>query len=282
MGWVMTQPSPRVTLNNGVSAPQLGFGTNNLLEAEGQAAIEYALNTGYRHLDTAAAYRNEDVVGAAVRASGLPRDEVFVTTKLRNGEQGYESALRAFNASRERLGTGIDLYLVHWPVPSKDLYMETWRALEKLLNEGEVRAIGVANFLPDHLQRLLGETDVVPAVNQIEVHPSFQQREVQQASRDAGAVVTAHSPLGQGSDMESDVLAEVADSYGVTPGQVTIAWHLTQGRIVIPKSSNPARIRANFDATSFQISDDDVARIDALESGNRTCADPATADFDQM
>lgn len=280
---VMTTKTPNLTLNNGVSVPQLGFGTSSLAGSTGQEALEYALNVGYRHIDTAAAYRNEDIVGSAIRASGFPPDDVFITTKVRNGEHGYETTLRAFDASARSLGVDVvDMYLVHWPVPSQDKFVETWRALEKLYQDGAVRAIGVANFLPNHLKRLLGETDVVPAVNQIEVHPSFQQHQVQEVSRDAGLAVTAYSPLGKGADIESEVLAEVADRHGVTPGQVVLAWHIVQGRIVIPKSVNSARIRANFDVTSFELTDVDLAAIDALEANNRVCFDPATFDSDQM
>lgn len=278
----MTQ-IPDLTLNNGVTIPQLGFGTFQVAEDDTQRIVESAIETGYRHIDTAAGYYNEAGVGAAVRASGLAREDVFVTTKLRNGDQGYENALAAFEASRAALDIDyVDLYLVHWPVPSKGLYVETWRAFEKLLADGAVRAIGVSNFLPEHLEKLLAETDVVPAVNQIEVHPTFQQRQLVEVSRAAGIAVEAYSPLGRGADLESDEVTTIAQAHGVTPAQVVLRWHLQQDTIVIPKSNNPERIAANLDVFGFELSADEIAQVSALEAGNRTGADPATADFTQM
>lgn len=278
----MTQ-IPDITLDNGVTIPQLGFGTFQVAEDDTQRIVESALETGYRHIDTAAGYYNEAGVGAAVRASGLAREDVFVTTKLRNGDQGYENALAAFEASRAALDIDyVDLYLVHWPVPSKGLYVETWRAFEKLLADGAVRAIGVSNFLPEHLETLLAETDVVPAVNQIEVHPTYQQRRLVEVSRAAGIAVEAYSPLGRGADLESDAVTSIARAHGVTPAQVVLRWHLQQDTIVIPKSNNPERIAANLDVFGFELSADEIAQVDALEAGNRTGADPATADFTQM
>ncbi|MBO0926608.1 aldo/keto reductase [Cellulomonas sp. zg-ZUI199] len=275
--------SPTIPLNNGIAIPQVGFGTFQVKAEETQRTVEDALEAGYRHIDTAAGYYNEAGVGAAVRACGLPRDEVFVTTKLRNGDQGYEQALRAFEDSRRALGLDVvDLYLIHWPVPSKDLYVETWRAFEKLLADGAVRAIGVSNFLPEHLERLLRETDVVPAVNQVEVHPTFQQRATQDASTQHGVAVEAYSPLGQGKDLQADAVTSVAERLGVTTGQVALRWHVQAGRIVIPKSVTPERIRSNLDLFSFDLTDEDVAAIDALDSEERIGADPATAAFTQM
>ncbi|MFH5821471.1 aldo/keto reductase [Georgenia sp. AZ-5] len=273
---------PNITLNNGVQIPQVGFGVFQVPEDSTQATVEAAIEVGYRHIDTAAAYYNEAGVGAAIKAVGLPREELFVTTKLRNGDQGYDSALRAFDDSRRALGLDVvDLYLVHWPVPSKDLYVETWRAFEKLLADGAVRAIGVSNFLPEHLRRLLDETDVVPAVNQVEVHPTFQQRGALAATREAGIAVEAYSPLGRGADLGNEVVTRIAEDRGVTPGQVVLRWHLQAGRIVIPKSVTPERIRANIDLAGFELTAEEVAEIDALESGNRTGADPAKAAFSQ-
>ena len=275
--------SPTLTLNNGIVIPQVGFGTFQVDPDDTQRTVEDALAAGYRHIDTAAGYYNEAGVGAAVRACGLPRDEVFVTTKLRNGDQGYEQALRAFEDSRRALGLDVvDLYLIHWPVPSKDLYVETWRAFEKLLADGAVRAIGVSNFLPEHLERLLRETDVVPAVNQVEVHPTFQQRATQDASTQHGIAVEAYSPLGQGKDLQADAVTSVAERLGVTTGQVVLRWHVQAGRIVIPKSVTPERIRSNLDLFSFDLTDEDVAAVDALDSAERIGADPATAAFTQM
>lgn len=278
----MTQV-PMIELNNGVSIPQVGFGVFQIPDARTQEAVEAALEAGYRHIDTAAAYYNEAGVGAAVRASGLPREEVFVTTKLRNGDQGHDSALRAFEDSRRALGLDyVDLYLIHWPVPSQDRYVETWRAFEKLLADGVVRAIGVSNFLPEHLDRLLAETDVVPAVNQIELHPTFQQRPTQEASRKAGIAVEAYSPLGQGADLDDPVVTAIADRLGVTPAQVVLRWHVQQGTIVIPKSVNPQRMRENIDLFGFELTDEDMAAISGLDSPHRIGADPATAAFTQF
>lgn len=272
-----------LTLNNGIEIPQVGFGTFQVPAEDTQRTVEHALEVGYRHVDTAAGYYNEAGVGAAVRACGLPRDEVFVTTKLRNGDQGYDQALRAFEDSRRELGLDVvDLYLIHWPVPSTDLYVETWRAFEKLLADGAVRAIGVSNFLPEHLDRLVRETDVVPAVNQVEVHPTFQQRPTQDASAAHGTAVEAYSPLGRGKDLQADAVTAVAERLGVTTGQVALRWHVQAGRIVIPKSVTPDRIRSNVDLFSFDLTPDDVAAIDALDSDERTGADPATAAFSQM
>ncbi|HLS39611.1 MAG TPA: aldo/keto reductase [Ornithinicoccus sp.] len=278
----MTQV-PMIELDNGVSIPQVGFGVFQIPDARTQEAVEAALEAGYRHIDTAAAYYNEAGVGAAVRASGLPREEVFVTTKLRNGDQGHDSALRAFEDSRRALGLDyVDLYLIHWPVPSQDRYVETWRAFEKLLADGVVRAIGVSNFLPEHLDRLLAETDVVPAVNQIELHPTFQQRPTQEASRKAGIAVEAYSPLGQGADLDDPVVTAIADRLGVTPAQVVLRWHVQQGTIVIPKSVNPQRMRENIDLFGFELTDEDMAAISGLDSPHRIGADPATAAFTQF
>lgn len=284
----MTTPQHGITLTNGIRSgetvviPQVGFGTWKLEGPTAQEATEDAIATGYRHIDTASAYYNEDEVGAGIRASGVPREELFVTTKLRNGDQGFESTLTAFEDSRKRLGLDvIDLYLIHWPVSSQDTYLETWRAFEKLLADGTVRSIGVSNFLPEHLDRLIAESAVVPAVNQFEVHPTFQQRDLSLATTKAGIAVEAYSPLGRGADLEAASVVAIAERLGVSTGQVVLRWHLQQGRIVIPKSANPERIRANLDVTSFDLTEADLAAIDALEAGNRQASDPATADFSQ-
>lgn len=275
--------TPSLTLNNGVAIPQVGFGTFQVPPEDTQRTVEAALEAGYRHIDTAAGYYNEAGVGAAVRASGLPRDEVFVTTKLRNGDQGHDQALRAFEDSRSALGLDVvDLYLIHWPVPSKDQYVDTWRAFEKLLADGAVRSIGVSNFLPDHLERLVRETDVVPVLNQVEVHPTFQQRDTLAATTGHGIAVEAYSPLGQGRDLHADAVTAAAERLGVSTGQVVLRWHVQRGHVVIPKSVTPERIRSNLDLFSFELTDDEVAAIDALEAGERVGADPATAAFTQF
>ena len=281
---------PTIDLTHGVAdaahpvrIPQLGFGTWQIEPDEAQGVVERAIETGYRHIDTAAGYYNEREVGAGLRASGVPRDDLFVTTKLRNGDQGFENALRAFEDSRRALGVDVvDLYLIHWPVPSEDRYVETWRAFEKLLAEGAVRAIGVSNFLPEHLDRLVAETDVVPAVDQIELHPTLQQPDVVAACRRHGVVVEAYSPLGQGRDLALPVVTEIADGLGVGPGQVVLRWHLQRGHVVIPKTVTPERMRANLDVFSFELTPDQLAAIDGLEDGTILTADPATASFTQF
>jgi diketogulonate reductase-like aldo/keto reductase len=278
----MTSPSPTVTLNNGVQIPQVGFGTFQIPEDDTQRAVESAIDAGYRHIDTAAGYYNEAGVGAAVRASSLTREELFVTTKLRNGDQGYESTLAAFEDSRSALGLEyVDLYLIHWPYPSKGLYVETWRAFEKLHADGLIRSIGVSNFLPEHLETLLAETEIVPAVNQIEVHPTFQQEALAATSRAAGIAVEAYSPLGRGADLEAEQVVSIARDLGVTPAQVVLRWHVQRGNIIIPKSTNPERIAANLDLFAVELSDEQMAAVTALEAGERTGADPATAAFTQ-
>ena len=279
----MTTPQiPALTLNDGVQIPQLGLGVFEVPEDDTQRIVEDALAAGYRHIDTAAGYYNEEGVGAALRATDIPRDEIFVTTKLRNGDQGYDTTLAAFEASRAALDLEyVDLFLIHWPVPSLDLYVETWRAFEKLQADGLVRSIGVSNFLPEHLDRLVAETEIVPSVNQIEVHPTFQQADLQAATRAHGIAVQAYSPLGRGTDLEAPAVVDAAQRLGVSPAQVVLRWHLQAGRIVIPKSVTAERIRANIDVLGFELTDADVAAIDALEAGNRLGANPATAAFTQ-
>jgi 2,5-diketo-D-gluconate reductase A len=272
---------PMLALNNGVRIPQLGFGVFQIPPEDTRVAVGEALAAGYRHIDTAAAYRNEAGVGAALAESAIPREEIFVTTKLRNGEQGSPRA--AFEASRKALGLDvIDLYLIHWPVPSQGLYTQAWKELEALYSQGLVRAIGVSNFLSGHLDTLLAGASVVPAVNQIEAHPTFHQAALAHKSRSHGIAVEAYSPLGQGRDLDSPVVTELAAKYSVTPAQVVLAWHLGIGNIVIPKSATPARIRENLAAASLSLAPEELERISALESGQRIGADPAVAAFTQM
>lgn len=274
---------PALTLNNGVEIPQLGFGTFQVDEQATQQVVEHALASGYRHIDTAAGYYNEAGVGAALRASGLPREEVFVTTKLRNGDQGRGRARQAFEDSRAALGVDvIDLYLIHWPVPSKGLAAQTWEVLEELYDEGVVRAIGVSNFLPDHLADLLRTARITPAVNQIEVHPTFQQQATQRASTEAGLVVEAYAPIGQGQDLTRPEVVAVAEQLGVTPAQVVIRWHLQQGRVAIPKSVTPERIATNADVLGFELDEAQMAAVSGLDSEERMFPDPQTADFTQL
>ncbi|MFC3999980.1 aldo/keto reductase [Nocardiopsis sediminis] len=269
---------PTVTLNNGVSMPQLGFGVFQVPDDETEQAVATALEAGYRSIDTAALYRNETGTGRAIAASGLPRDDVFVTTKLWNTDQGYDSALRAFDASLAKLGLDhVDLYLIHWPTPARDLYVETWRALERIHAEGRARAIGVSNFNPAHLERLAQESDTVPAVNQIELHPRLQQAQLREYDTAHGIATEAWSPLGQGKGLlDEPVLAEVAAKHGVTPAQAVLRWHLQLGNVVIPKSVTPSRIRENLEVFGFTLDADDLAAFAALDTGTRVGPDPET------
>jgi 2,5-diketo-D-gluconate reductase A len=257
--------------------PQLGFGVFQVPPQDTARVVSIALEAGYCSIDTAAAYHNEKGVGRAIASAGLPRNEVFVTTKLWNADHGYDRALRAFDASARRLGLDtVDLYLIHWPVPSTNRYVETWKALEKLAADGRVRAIGVSNFAAEHLQRLLAETGTVPAVNQIELHPYFPQTQLRALHAEHGIATEAWSPLGQGTVLSDPTITGLANHYGVTPAQLVLRWHLQLGNIVIPKSVTPARIRQNRDIFSFELSDDDVTAITALETGRRIGADPDT------
>ena len=272
---------PQLTLNNGVQIPQLGFGVFQVPPEDTQRIVEDALEAGYRHIDTAAAYRNEAGVGAAIAASGIPREELFITTKLRNGEQG--KAHEAFQNSRRALGVEfVDLYLIHWPVPSQGLYAEAWKAMEKLYANSQIRAIGVSNFLPEHLDTLLPAAEVVPAVNQFEIHPTFQQQELATKCRELGIAVEAYSPLGQGADLNAAAVKELAGKYGATPARIVLAWHLAQGNIVIPKSADSQRMRENLGAVTLSLTPAEIAEITALESGARGGADPAVAAFSQL
>ncbi|MGB3186080.1 MAG: aldo/keto reductase [Ornithinimicrobium sp.] len=272
-----------IELNNGVQIPQVGYGVFQIPNDQTQSAVEGALEAGYRHIDTAAAYQNEAGVGAGVRASGIARDELFITTKLRNGEQGHEATLKAFDNSRRELGVDvIDLFLIHWPAPSQDLYLQTWKAMEKLYADGAVRAIGISNFLPDHVARLVQHAEVTPAVNQIELHPSYQQPNTQSASRDAGIAVEAYAPLGQAQDLDSTAVTAAAEALDVTTGQVVLRWHIQNGTIVIPKSVTPERVRSNIDVFSFELSDEQMSAITDLDTDTRMFPDPQTADFTMM
>ncbi len=266
---------PSIALNDGNPIPQLGFGVYKIGDEQTADAVEFALETGYRHIDTAAFYENERGVGDGVRRSGLDRSDVYVTTKVWWTDNGYDSTLRSFDASLERLGFDyVDLYLIHWPAPRHDLYVDTWRALEKLRAEGRTRSIGVANFHIHHLERLARETAVVPALNQVELHPWLQQRDVRAYDAEAGIVTEAWSPLARGRILDNGPLARIAAKHRVSPAQVVIRWHLQLGNVVIPKSQTPARIRENFDVFGFALDDDDLAVIATLDSGYRTGKDP--------
>ncbi|MEV7108389.1 aldo/keto reductase [Streptomyces atroolivaceus] len=268
---------PTVTLNNGVTIPQLGFGVFQVPDDETTAAVTDALEAGYRSIDTAAVYGNEAGVGRALAESGLARAEFFVTTKLWNADQGYDSTLAAFDASLAKLGLDhVDLYLIHWPTPARELYVDTWRALEKLLADGRIRAAGVSNFQPAHLRRLREESSLVPAVNQIELHPGLQQSELRAVHAESGIATEAWSPLAQGALLDDEVIVSLAGRHGKTPAQVVLRWHLQLGNVVIPKSVTPARIRQNIDVFDFELSDTDMDAIAGLDRGMRTGPDPDT------
>lgn len=269
---------PDVRLNDGAMMPQLGFGVFQVTDEEAEHAVEVALRDGYRSVDTASAYGNEEGTGRALRASGLPREELFITTKLWNSDQGYEQTLRAFDASMRRLGLDyLDLYLIHWPMPGHDTYMDTWRAFEKLKEDGRIRSIGVSNFTVDALRRVMDESGTVPAVNQIELHPYFQQGELRAFHREHGIHTEAWAPLGQGQGLLDDpVLGRIAQAHGRTPAQVVLRWHLQIGNVVIPKSVTPRRIAENIDVFGFDLGPDDMKAIGELDKGARVGPDPAT------
>lgn len=270
---------PTVALNNGTEIPQLGFGVFQVPDDETAAAVTHALEAGYRSVDTAAIYGNETGVGRALAASGIPRDELFVTTKLWNADQGYDSTLRAFDDSLAKLGLDhVDLYLIHWPTPARDLYVDTWKALETLVADGRVRTAGVSNFQPAHLQRLLDSSDLVPAVNQIELHPALQQRELRELHAVHSIATEAWSPLAQGAVLADPVIAAIAARHGKSAAQVVLRWHLQLGNVVIPKSVTPGRIRENIDVfdPEFVLSDDEMRSVERLDRGLRTGPDPDT------
>jgi diketogulonate reductase-like aldo/keto reductase len=268
---------PTVELRDDARIPQLGFGVFLVPPPETAQAVSLALEAGYRHIDTAAQYANEAGVGQAVRASALPRSEVFVTTKCPNSEHGYEQARAACQISLERLDLGaIDLYLIHWPVPSRDLYVETWRAFIDLQAEGLVRSIGVSNFQPAHLERLIEQTGVAPVVNQVELHPRLQQRELRRLHAQLAIATEAWSPLARGELLDDPAVVAIAQRHGRTPAQVLIRWHLQIGNIVIPKSVTPERIVENFDVFGFELAAQDIDAIDALDRGERIGPDPDT------
>ena len=265
-----------VKLNNGIEMPQLGFGVFLVPPDEVVEPVRVALDAGYRLIDTATLYGNEEGVGRAIRDSGVPRNDIFVTTKVWNSDQGYDSTLRAFDESLRLLGLDVlDLYLIHWPVPAKDRYRETWRALEKLYADGRVRAIGVSNFTVEHLQRLLADATEVPAVNQVELHPGFPQEELRAFHDTHGIITESWSPLGRGQGLlEQQAVQGIAAAHRRTPAQVVLRWHLQLGLVVIPKSAHAERIRANFDVFDFALTDDEMATLSAVTSPGRIGPDP--------
>jgi 2,5-diketo-D-gluconate reductase A len=272
---------PSIPFHDGRSIPQIGLGVWRTPEESAAQVVAAAIRAGYRHVDTAKVYGNEAGVGAGIRDGGVPRSEVFLTTKVWNDDQGYDATLRAFEASLSRLGTDYaDLYLIHWPAPRQDRYVETWKALVRLKQEGRARSIGVSNFTAEHLERIIGETGEKPVLNQVEIHPDFPQRDLRAAHARLGIVTESWSPLGRGELLGNPVLAEVARKHGRTPAQVVIRWHLDEGLVVIPKTVNPARLTENLAVFDFTLDADDKTRIATLERADaRLGPDPMKADF---
>ena len=266
-----------VTLNDGNSIPAVGFGVFQIPPEDTERAVAAALTAGYRHIDTAAAYRNERETGRAIANSGVPRKQLYVVTKLWNDHQGYDSTLRAFDASMDRLGFDyLDLYLIHWPKPAQNKFVDTFKAFAHLRDQGRIRSIGVSNFEPEHLSVLIDATGIVPAVNQIELHPRFTQAELREVHARRGIATEAWAPLGQGALLTDPTITAVAEARGRTPAQVLIRWHMQLGNIVIPKSVTPSRIASNFDVFDFELSADEMASISSLDEGKRLGPDPRT------
>jgi 2,5-diketo-D-gluconate reductase A len=269
-------PVPTITLNDGNVIPSLGFGVFKVPEKETQRVVSTALSAGYRSIDTARMYGNEGGVGAAIAESGIPRNQLFVTTKLWNDDQGYDKALKAFDGSLKRLGLEyLDLFLIHWPVPSQDLYVETFKAFQKIRDEGRVKSIGVSNFTPEYLTRLINETGETPAVNQVELHPAHPQGPLRVFDKAHGIATEAWSPLGRGAVLNDPIIRTIADQHGKTTAQTVIRWHLQLGNIAIPKSVTADRIVENFDVFDFELSEDDMISIDGVQ-GSPIGPDPTT------
>lgn len=268
---------PPIILNNGVEMPQLGFGVWQVPDDEAERAVATALEAGYRSIDTAAIYGNEKGTGRGLASSGVARKDLFVTTKLWNADQGYDSTLRAFDASLEKLGLDyVDLYLIHWPMPAKDKYIDTYKAFEKLYADGRTKAIGVSNFLPEHLEKLIDATSVIPAVNQIELHPHLQQHASREYHAQQGIATEAWSPLGSGKGLlEVPAIVAIAQKHNRTPAQIVLRWHIQLGNVVIPKSVTPSRIKENIDVFDFSLDTEDIAAISALNEDRRVGSNPA-------
>lgn len=277
----MALEQPRLKLNDGKSIPQLGFGVWQVAPAQTADIVEEALKTGYISIDTAQGYRNERGVGEAIRRSGIARDQLFVTSKLTNAMHATDDARRAFDGTMDELGLPwLDLFLIHWPVPKQNKYLEAWKVLIELRKSGRVRSIGVSNFNVDHLERIIGETGVVPAVNQVELHPTFQQRGLREFHQRHNIRIESWSPLGQGRELNNPVIEGIAKKHGRTPAQTIIRWHIEEGLIVIPKSVTPQRIHENFEVFGFTLDAEDMKKIAALDDAHgRIGSDPATANF---
>jgi 2,5-diketo-D-gluconate reductase A len=273
-------PIPSLPMNNRLPIPQLGFGVFQIPPDETEEAVLTALEAGYRLIDTAQGYQNEEGVGAAIAAGGIPREELFITTKLTNDQQGYDNTLAAFEESMGKLKLDVlDLFLIHWPIPMFDLYVETWRAFERLRSEGRIAAIGVSNFEIEHLQRLFAETDTVPVLNQIELHPEFPQAELRAFHTVQGILTESWGPLGQGQGLlRRQQVVDLAERKQRSPAQVVLRWHLQLGNVVIPKSVTPERIRENIKLFDFELDESDMAAIAELDSGRRLGPNPNTFD----
>jgi 2,5-diketo-D-gluconate reductase A len=267
---------PAIQLNSGASIPQLGFGVFQIDPKDTAATVQTAFEIGYRHIDTAQMYGNEAEVGEAIARSGLSRDQLFITTKCNNSNHGYDDSQRALDESLSKLGLDfVDLYLIHWPLPGKDLYVQTWQGLEQAAKDGKARSIGVSNFKEHHLDRLAQETDTTPAVNQIELHPHLQQPEMREYDRSHGIATEAWSPIGQGKGViDDDRIGSIAQAHGKTPAQVTLRWHIQLGNIIFPKSVTGSRIRENFEIFDFELTDDEMSTIGSLDQGKRLGPDP--------
>jgi len=277
-------PVPDITLHDGTSIPQLGFGVFKVPPEETEKTVLTAFEVGYRHIDTAQMYENESGVGAAIKAAGIPRDELFITSKLNNSFHRPDDARREFDKSLERLGLDrLDLFLIHWPLPTRydGDFVSTWRTLSEFTADGRVTSIGVSNFEPEHLQRIVDETGVIPVVDQIEVHPYLTNEAAREAALSHGIAVEAWSPIARGAVADDEVIGEIADAHGKTASQVTLRWHIDRGDIVFPKSMREERMRENFDIFDFSLSDDEIKRIAALDKGEegRTGPNPNTFDY---
>lgn len=273
---------PTRTLNNGIEIPQVGFGVFLIPPKDTAEAVTEALEAGYRHIDTAQGYRNEQGVGEALAYSGLPRDEVFITTKLVNGQHGHDRAIAGYEASLDRLGVDvIDLFLIHWPLPMVDQYVETWRAFERLAKDGRVRSIGVSNFQVEHLERLAAETEITPVLNQIELHPEFSQEELRAYHETHGIVTEAWGPLGQGRGLlDEPLVIDLAAAKGRTPAQIVLRWHIQVGNVAIPKTVNPQRMRENLEIFDFELDASEMDSLAGLDRGRRL--GPHPNDFNQV
>lgn len=269
--------APFITLSDGNKIPQLGLGVWQVTNEQAGPAIGAAIEAGYRSIDTAAAYNNEESVGKAVKATGIAREQLFITTKLWNDQHGYDATLKACDTSLKKLGLDyVDLYLIHWPVPKRKLFVESWRAFAKLKEEGRVKSIGVSNFNIPHLEALIAETGITPTINQIELHPQMQQHELRNFHKQHGIATESWSPLGQGTLLQDVTIGAIAKKHGKTPAQIIVRWHLDNGLIAIPKSVTPSRIRENFAVFDFRLDQDDLGQVARLDKKQRIGPDPET------